>query len=495
MRYKRIAKWLGLLDPSMPDEALEMIALVKIAQYGSLNNLQIRSELVDNPDRVTPANVYVASFLESGSGKDRALRNFDKGLCGRLVDDFKQRAEEAKVRRFSAIRDEAKDLYPESEAEQRKHVQANSPRALALEISDATLEGFVAFRQAYHHAGWGGLFVKISELAEYITGGNRAHSEFLTMLAEVYNDGDNNVKATKGERSNEPIVGVPSNALMHTSPSRLMDKNAGELVTFLERMAARRCYVCFSERPAGKLTEDVQTNLEMKRAGRAQARAMVEELRGWLWEFYSMTKHEERVVPWNNTNKTYTYTEEADERIERYACECEILAMKIPVTDRSSGLRAELVGRQWRAMKLSGVIAAFEHPTRKTVEVQDVEEAIRLTDRHGRQFVKFYTRRSDSDAVKLLQTLGEEQWVTKTALYGQPFAPGNTSKVSSWLEDNLRIAREILEDRGMLLYEARNGKRGKKYCVLSESFAGSKQDEVEKYIFMVQNNKSTVDKQ
>ena len=290
-KMERLYDYLCKLNPYTPKEALLLASIVKIAQVGGINRVQVKSSMIDNPEGVTPANVYGITFLDSGAGKDKPLRDIDKNIISNIRKDFYERAEKYRDRQRNYIENEANSKFGDKRtADKMKYIKDHSPRFLPFEISDATLEGFIATREAYKDAGFGSTFIKISEFGDYITSSNDHRIEFLSMVSEVFDYGDSNPKAIKGERESEPVYDVPSSAIMHTSPSSLLEgKNRDKLFTFLNRGLARRSFVCY---PAKIQIQNInpESIREENVKNKNDAKLILDEIKESFRQMYECTK-------------------------------------------------------------------------------------------------------------------------------------------------------------------------------------------------------------
>lgn len=462
MKIHEVAQYVSLMNPYMPRALAFLVACVKVGSICGLNNVEVKSSMVGGDAGTTAANIYVLTFLNSAGGKDKSLRDIDRALCDFIDSDFQERARSARLERLKGLKEESIELFPDNETEQKKYQTANRPRALVRELSDATLEGFVAMRQAYYQAGWGGTFVKISEFGDYITSDNMARFEFLSMLTEVYDHGDNNAKITKGERENVPVYNVPSNAIMHTSPAGLLTgKNRERLMNFLNRGIARRALVCYPEREIVFETEDIMANIEIKKKKKAEAVALQPQLKSYFEAFYNNTKCDFDTT--YNTNNTFVLTEAAEQILAQYEVANMIESSKISENDELSGVASELSGRHWKALKLSGIIAAFEHPDNKIVTDLDVEAAIAMCDEYGGHLKRFYKAEPTAGYEKLYDYFARENsvWKTLTDIRAERFVAKD--QFTRWFNENIDTVAEMLDQAGYLFEDEKNGVRGRKY--------------------------------
>lgn len=467
----KLHSYLCKLNPYTQQEALLLAAIIKIAQIGGINRIQVSADTIDNPDKTTPANVYGVTFLDSGSGKDKPLRDIDKNIITPIRDDFYKRALEYKQMRAEMVEKEADTKYGDkNKAERSKFIANNSARFLPFEMSDATLEGFIATREAYQDARFGSTFIKISEFGDYITSNNDHRAEFLSMVSEVFDYGDSNPKVLKSEKESIPVYDVPSSAIFHTAPSGLLEgKNRDKLFTFLNRGLARRSFICYPY-PLEKDSTDAKIIRQQSKLAKQEARKEVDELKGYFQAFYENTKKQidgvlSDVLTDSEPVNVFTLTPEANEIIELYQVDNQREAREIPEDSDEVGLKSEKANRHWKVLKLSGLLASFEHPMKKTVEKEDIEEAINICSIYSSHVQRFYKARPTDDAEKLynyfLQRMG--QWITTMDIRSMSFVHKNNFK--QWFDNNIEYVAEKFESDGFTLEHQKKGRSGNKYRV------------------------------
>lgn len=467
-KLDRLHQYLCDLNPLISPDALLLSSLIKISHIGTINHLQVQSDIVSNPEHTTPANIYGVNFMDSGTGKDKPMKDIDKNILIDVFEDFYTRAANYREQRNKNVEKEADEKYGDKRTgEKIKFIQTNSARYLPLELSDATLEGFEATRQEYQRAGFGGTFVKISEFGDYITTNNMRRMEFLSMVSEVYDSGDSNPKAIKGEIISYPVRGIPSTAILHTSPAGLLEgQNRSSLFSFLNRGLARRSFICYPKDDEFlKFTNMSAEKIHLIIIDRKKkAEQIIDEVKKDFENFYFKTRKPDDVI--YHDDNTFTYTPEANKRMGMYNIENNILAMKISKDSEKDGIRSDLVSRNWKTLKLAGVIAAYEHPEKKTVEIQDVERAIEITNRYSTHLARFYTAEPTAGYEKLysffMQNIGV--WVTTMHMRKERFV--SDREFRRWFDDSLQPATELLENEGYVLQEQKHGKSGVKYRVM-----------------------------
>lgn len=466
---EKLHSYLCKLNIFIPPDALLLSAIVKISQIAGINKVQVSSTTIDTSDNCTPANIYGITFLESGSGKDKPLRDIDKNLIHAIKEDFYRRASDYRATKAATTEKQAESKYgTKQSAERSKFISNNSARFLPLEMSNATPEGFIASREAFQDARFGSTFIKISEFGDYITSDNKTREEFLSIVSEVFDHGDSGPKILKSEKESIEITNVSSSAIFHTASSGLLSgKGRDKLFIFLNRGVARRSLICYPS-PIAIDDKTIEEIYEESKIATNEVKSLQEELKQCFMHMYTSTKNltdgtlADAIIEKLPSN-TYIYSDEANDRIEMYQIENNIEARRILDNTEAAGLKSELTGRHWRALKLSGLIAAFEHPDQKTVEIDDLEKAIEICTNFAKQMARFYKAKPTSESEMLLNHFLEnkDKWISTMDLRSMWFV--HKDKFTQWFNNSIDPLAEELEDRGYTLESKKKGKSGMQY--------------------------------
>jgi len=287
------------------------------------------------------------------------------------------------------------------------------------------------------------------------------------MISEVFDYGDSSPKIIKGEKEIEGVTGVASSAIMHTSPAYLLEGiNRTKLFTFLDRGLARRSFVCYPG-PIELKTSEPQEVQQMIFDMKKKATEQIPTLKNIFLDMYEKTKntHDEELADIldKNLNNIYVLDSDADQLINHYQIKNQLEAKNIVESSDKSGIKSEKANRHWKALKLSGLIACFEHPDKKQVALEDVERAIEITDKYGLQITRFYDAKPTS-AIQELFTFFKEnngKWIPRMVIYEKGFVKKNETK--RFLDQNLDTVIEMLESSGYEFEEEPHGSRGMRY--------------------------------
>jgi hypothetical protein len=367
----------------VPASLALLSTLTKLSQLAIFK--RVRSKYYETS---TFSNMYALVFYKSGGGKDKIPKFIEKKYMGSYYQQFNFFETEYKNKRFEKVMEQANQKFKASKANKEAYIERHEPRQLLTEYSNATLEGFTAQREAYADAGFGGTSLKISEFGDYITSPNQSRLEFLSALTDCYDDGDSLPKITKGERRYLPVKGVPSVVQMHTSLSGLLEGPVNlKLMTLLNRGLARRTFICYPEVP-----KFVEASRE-ERFYKLEEAAKIEE------EFKTLFN---KYISGVRLNDEFTATKQVNDLIFDYIQLNRKQASKLdPYTQEA--LVAEQYNRHWKAIKLAGIIASFEHPTIKRIEINDMLSAIYIADLFAKHFIRFFSEKPRSAEETLLR--------------------------------------------------------------------------------------------
>lgn len=440
------------MNSDVPNESLILDLLVKIAQLLSINRATVRSMMGE-----TLINVYALIFMPSGAGKDKPLNLIDKHFMLVFEEKFEQKSKAYQERRLKELNEEADDKYsPRSKVAKQRFIEMNLPRQLIPELSNATSEGMQALRETLSSAEFGGTFLKISEFGDYISSENNARSEFLSLITEIFDNGTNAPKVIKGERTAKKVVGVPSNAIMHSSLAYLTTgPNYRKLMTLVDRGLARRSFLCFPglekfnvERPAS-----FESSFQAFREHSLDVTDKAKEYLKYWEETYEATRY----------GRVWILTEEAERVFYAYYLYLQEAIKAISITE-DEGYRAELKGRYWKTLKLSGLIASWEHPDVIEVRAEDVKNAIYLAEVYGNHCKEFYQIETVIDSEKLrdyfLRNLNV--WKPTMEIAKQRFAP-SVNYFSKWFQENIIDTESLLLEAGYKLEVEKYSKNGYQY--------------------------------
>lgn len=367
---KIVEEYLLPQSKTTPSESLCLDTLVKVSQLVNFNRVKVDSELLGQ----TPANVYGVIFMPSGSGKDKPIIKLDM-LMEESIKDYEGRIQKWMDEELIEVTKKAEEMKGLA---MRSYIEQNRPRRLLHEYGDGTYEGLVAVREAYEKAGFGAPLIKISEYADYISSDNNSRGEFLSTITEIFDMGNSSAKATQKNKEGVIVRGVPTTVLFHTSLYGV-NKNKITYTKMVERLGrgmARRSICCYPEIPPYVAPDDIDSDFDAQLSSMRTIKLYRDDLSAMFTGVYRSTIG----------GVVYNYTEDAERLLYAYGVELKERASSSLLQEIS---KSELSGRSWKAYKLAGVIAAFEHPKVHEVNIDDIDLAIYLTELYGLHFERF----------------------------------------------------------------------------------------------------------
>ncbi len=380
--FEKLENIVDSVTAVMPDVNRDMIYLNAIKGFADIV-ARGRYKAYWEDGAVALLNLYGFIFSGSGSGKDK-VNNF---LNERFFDgannvyelELKQQYDNVKA----SVKTKAHAKYP-SEREnmaRRTYVEQKMKeyRLPELHISDATREGFIAERLALSGYGVGCTSVVIPELGKMFRGVKANDTSFFDVVMEAY-DGRNNGKATKGDSTKKSCKGVPSNFLAYTTVDSVMtdQKKRNAFVDLFLDGYARRSYIVY-DTTKPKLQEALTYDeyVAVRRAKAVASNGVNDD----MLNYFAKLQYE--IIA--NKNKQLELTDEAS-----YAIHCYMRANATKALDDSICKEAQheiRAGRHWKALITAGVFGAIQG--KNIVDIEDVENAIAITDYFGSQSTAF----------------------------------------------------------------------------------------------------------
>lgn len=449
-KIKKAVSFLMNASPLTNRDVAIVAVLVRIAQIATANRLLVKSpHMVVSGDHTTPANLYAQTFYRSGGGKDMAVNNL-KNATSFFESDFEQRAHVANQKLIESIVKKAeKDGIKEREI--KKILEETNIRELAPVIRAGTAEGFAEDRRAYAEAEFGGVFVSMSEWADYITNDSPQRLAFLTVLNETFDFGNLEAVSIKSDNKKIKTEKIPTSVYVYSSTKRLLSGIGNEkLKTYLGRGFARRCITCFPDLIQTPIEDEevfYQENKRKKEKAKRIEPDVVQDFRS----FYE----------WTKMSTVFLLDTECERQIDRYYAQCINAGLEL-----DEDISAEVSGRPWKAYKLAGLIAAFEHPEKNIITTDDLDYAIRIVEYFGVHFQRFYVAREDSEIQQLTNFFINSDWVSLGDIREQNFT--NKDRFALWFEEVFPDVIGRLFERGYVVEEKRFGKSNKKFKAVKQ---------------------------
>jgi hypothetical protein len=451
--FKAVIDALQLKMPMVPYESLIIDVNYALAEIATLYRLKVDGVLV---------NYYGMIFMPSGVGKDRPVDWLHEELLTPVKIEFDRLATKYRETWNEKMMQEAMNVY-KTKPQQDGYFNMRQAKHLELRFKKATNEGFDDLRQEYMQAGFGGTNLVIREFADYLGANNIG--DFLTAINEVYEQGDSEGKVTKGNKFMPTVKGVPSNALLHTSPSGIAESSdRNKLIQFFNRGAARRYFVCYPEVTLPDEYKKVTKDTIMKFLANSElADKQIGKMRGRVAEVMQSLAEDSHLK----------LTMDAKMRLAEYEIKNVQMRDFVGYDEISLG-RASLARK---ALKLAGLIAMFEHAETQKVDLDDVEYAIAQCELFQTHYEKFYTSQEPDELKNLYNYIEKHPGVTRRQIRDTKILP-----MRSFYEKFDRIwpaLKEMANDQNCMIVEDKIGKTVKMRIVdLNSQFDIKEGDDV-----------------
>lgn len=464
---KLLQDFLMPLIPDTPVIALIQMINVKFSQIVSHYRCSFTITSNGIPKLI---NYYGLTFMDSGMGKDKPLMFLEDYITNSYQEHFQHESSSWFKLKTDEVISESETL--KSKAAKDKYLEANLPRTLNIEMSDATAEGFAKVRATFQEAGFGGTFVKIDEFGDYITSDNNTRQEFLSALKTAY-DGNLGLKEIKTEKTTSVTKNIPSNAIFYTSKAGLFTgKNNDKLMRFLNRGMARRCFVCCPD-------DSDLTGYHTYKNSEYNTMDEIFVEKDLEINAIENSKQFSEIVSkiLNNTynDAVYALNDNAYIAYKYYVKLCKGRAQKFK-KEFESGLISELLGRHWKMLKLAGIIAVVSHPELKEITAKDILYAVYQTELFGLHFQRFYGANDETDDHKLFKFFlkNRNNWVSKSEIRCEKFVNENYFK--HWFSENLQLVMERAEAENLTIIEKKFTRNTIKYKMIENTIEGSMTD-------------------
>lgn len=321
-------------------------------------------------------NYYSIIFMPSGFGKDKMSEDLDKYVFYPFRIWFNCTVQENKKELKRNIEQEAIKKYPEeSQQKQRSWFikeRIKNQRNMILEVSDGTREGLYSDAKAFKEANFGSIFIKISELGQYLNNATTEQKLFLNVLFDAYS-GKIVSKCIKGEYREDNIEDLPVNALMYSDPTLFKRELKKIFDTLMETGLGRRCVITFiDKREHYKINEDSELAYEQEK----QYFNDLKHIGCRLYNIFESIKE----------NKHYKITKETYKTV--------FFPYKVQIEERANNeentlLQKEITSRVHKALKISCLYACINHPNEHFINPTDMQQAIETIEMLSNDFNKF----------------------------------------------------------------------------------------------------------
>lgn len=332
------------------------VRLVKTAQMITAKRVTLKEV-----EKINRPNWYALLLVSSGTGKDLASDDLDNIIFKNFRLWFKEQAEKYFQEEVNKLETELQELFKDDKSETQKlrflKEATKEIRPVVIEMNSGTQEGFYEDAKVFKNAKFGSLFLKITELGNYFKTMNIDSLQFFNCLYDAY-DGKVASKCTKHSKREQNIENLPVNTLLYSDYMKFKSDNKIES-EFLDAMNtgfSRRSVLSFQ--PHKDLLNAVQTHEESKTFYK-QAELLNIRLFSTFLNIQSGACY--ILQPGTKDNILNTY--------------CLYIIELFNKTDDEL-LKREIKSRELKALKLSCLYAALNHPTEHIINDTDMIQAI-----------------------------------------------------------------------------------------------------------------------
>lgn len=441
--YKEIQQ----TERSLPPSAFLLLALTSIAKVTSISRLKVSSKLLRGRGYIF-ANIYSMIIAHSGSGKDLLYGVFNDTTAP-LMKQAVQRYDDWRSKVISDLALEAEEKFPNNKQDRKEYIRDNSPRNVVFETEDGTPEGLMDIRSAIGEANMGGIFIHHSEFAQVFENDKQDTNLFLEVIKKGY-EGDTPAKVTRNAPIIPAVKDVPMNMLVYTAPINTEDESSlNKFINFLAKGYARRMYFC---KPNDNKYKPFTFEESLENYERQSL--LLEGFRTDLESIYNSIVGIE-----NNIFKT---TIEVDKILYNYQQENLATTYTLTQSPIDQVLAKEMNGRHWRALKVAGLIAIYEHPDNRIITTDDVNAAIWITEQLAKDLEEILNYDSESGYKLLFELMMNGENHKRTDFYEKHKRLGiSKNDMKKFLEENLPLLQTYAPTKGyQLIEEERTRKQG-----------------------------------
>jgi len=426
---------LMVLNPTVPVDILILQLEAKIAHFLCSERFYLQA----NATQPIPPNFYGFIFYKSGGGKNRPLSHIDDLIFDQWYETLNHEWKTWRDFQVVELQKTAEATYVNLKTKQAEFIDQHRPRLLQKKMGDATSEGLISDRGMLSQWGKGSTFLYISEFSDYILSRNSTRNQLISLIKEIYDIGDSEVKIIKGEKESKEIRGVPLNALFTASPRELLREPGKELfLKWLTGGLARRCFVVFPKPVIKKIKRDTFKN-ELERYNE------IAEAKSTFFEAVENLKQHDRKITFSP--KAWNFFSEW--RAETYN--------QAQETNREEIEMIDLENIYWKTEKLAALFTAWSGQNMITLGF--LESAIYQATYCNQELGNFI-KEHNQEFEKLYELL-KRGWITTMELRKANLVPWHN--FINWLKDNLILIEEKAFSEDMVLNIESVGKTGKKY--------------------------------
>lgn len=327
---------------------------------------------------------------------------------------------------------------------------SSKPKRLIYEISSQTNEfGFEMAKTIPLSDGFGSIKYEINEFSCFFKNKNSYEEKFLASLLTAY-DGDFEKRNIKSEDSEESLEGIGVNVLTFSDYSEFQGSTMAELQEYFKKGYLRRFIITFTESKGRIFTEFSLEEIE-------ELNKEINLIGDELFEIFT------QIIP----NSEFVVSTEAYNSYQDYAKElCEYAN-----TLDNDLLELEVNSRAYKALRLSAIYSALNHPKTLSITEEDMLQAISSVEFLSQEFKNFLNFKPEYQDVHdkilnfLKENLGKEfakgYFTSHSRDFGVP-----REKMAKNFECFMETVSDIADNQGYILKISSNTrKNGYKYSL------------------------------
>lgn len=322
----------------------------------------------------TTLSWYAIIFSGSGTGKDYCIKILKELIFKKYYDVwFKDKSNDFTRNEENRIRQEVETLFKDNQAKQKQAYiksELSQLRKPKTEITQGTQEGLYAEAKVLNKAKFGSLNIRNSEYGRYLKTRTPERDMFDNCLYNCY-DGNIESKCIKGNAGEENIKNLPVNLLCYSDQSIFLNGIKNIFKELMEAGICRRAILSFQPR---RQLKPIDKNKNDEKIFESKAL----NLGSKLFEIFKEISQE----------ASFVLTSDADNIHKDY-----INYLRTNANNLDSLFEKEFLSREYKALKLSCMYAALNHPREHIIKADDITQAIYTIQGLSGDLLTFYNYR------------------------------------------------------------------------------------------------------
>lgn len=363
MRPRIVEECLGVLrtltNGNVEDVALQNMLNAKLANMVCLKACAFKQFSNSKPSTVS---YYAMNFMNSGARKDYSIDSINNYLLNFVPAEIESKIEGLK----EEIESELACLDPKKQKREyaQKESELDSIRVASFELENPNYSGLYSEAKQIAKLNFGGLFIRISELGDYlseIVGGDASKKKLYNSLKNIF-EGKVAPNIIQGDNNRETLTNIPVQVVMYTDYENLFDNKVKDYyVKNLKTGMARRSFIYMPKEQTTKMK--YPSRFEENEEAIYKAVEICKKLK----DIYD--KIQERTI--------YEFSEEAKEMLYEYQCRC---------IDSFNNSKDELILKIeknesfWKCTKLAVIYSIIDNPENRIVDSKYVLMALDFYD-------------------------------------------------------------------------------------------------------------------